>query len=121
MNRGSPSYVVKKFWRLAQENDLEKARQLVSKNSIDMETDNGRHNEFYTPEFIKMLHNPNSQMESVCECDADAAIITKVLLKVEKKGGGTEIYQFMLSAQNAKKIRKIVRVSEAESSDSKCN
>lgn len=121
LNRESPSYVVKKFWRLAQENDFEEARQLVSKNGIDTETEDGRQDEFHTPEFIKMMRNADSQMQSICECEADTVTFANVLLKVEKKEGNTEVFKFILSDRNAKKIWKIVWVSQVESSNSECS
>lgn len=120
-DRESPSYVVKKFWHLAQENDYEKARQLVAKSSIDMETNNERQDEFQTPGFIKLLQNQGDRMQSICECEADAVTFANVLLKVEKGKGGIEVYRFMLSERNAKKVWKIVWVSKWKSDDIKCS
>lgn len=120
LKQKSPSYVVKQFWREAQSNDLEQAQLMVSKSGILIENSNGMFGNLQTPIFIKVLSDTNGNIHSIRECDADANIMTQVLLEVEDKSGSKAVFDFILSNQNPNKIWKIAWVSKREPEDTNC-
>ena len=121
LEQKSPSYVVKQFWMKARRNDLEQARLMVSKSGILVENSSGMSDEFQTPVFFEVLSDTNGNTWSVSECDANADIMTQVLLEAEDKNGSKVVFDFILSNQNPKKIWKIAWVSKWQPDDIKCD
>lgn len=108
LEQKSPSYVVKQFWKEVLNNNLEQARQMVTKAGIvSSEKENEEPDKFYTPLFFEVLSDTNGNTWSISECDANANIMTQVLLEAEDKNGSKVVFDFILSNQNPKKIWKI--------------